>query len=113
MCIRDRHKNGVAVIDFLNVTGVLNTLIRYEVKSIEGINFHIRKKIENGFIIKEISFEDKGESHIYEERVKFIDIDKFREYFKKSGLHIQHVFGDYDLTPFQKETSKRLIFVVS
>ncbi len=107
------HQNGVAVIDFLNVASVSNDLIPYEVKSIEGIDFHIRKKIENGFIIKEISFEDKGDSHVYEERVKYLDIDKFRAYFKKSGLTIKYIFGDYNLSSYQKETSKRLIFVVS
>lgn len=107
------HQDGIAVIDFLNVAAVANKLIPYELKRIQGIDFHIRKKIENGFIIKEISFDDKGEHHHYEERVKYLDIHKFKTYFKKSGFEIQHIFGDYNLSPFHKETSKRLIFVVS
>ena len=106
-------KNGIAVIDFLNVAIVKNSIVANELKTIDGIDFHIHKKIKKGFIIKEISFEDKGEKHTYVERVKFIDITKFTTYFEKSGLTIKHVFGDYDLSTYDKNSSKRLIFVVS
>jgi SAM-dependent methyltransferase len=106
-------KNGIAVIDFLNVAIVADGFISNEVKTIENIDFHIHKKIENGFIIKEISFEDKGKKHSYFERVKYLDIHKFTAYFEKSKLEIQHVFGDYDLSPYTESSSKRLIFIVS
>ena len=107
------HKNGIAVIDFLNVAIVAEGLIANELKTIDNIDFHIHKKIENGFIIKEISFEDKGQKHSYFERVKYLDINKFNTYFEKSGLKINHIFGDYDLSSYNENSSKRLIFVVS
>jgi SAM-dependent methyltransferase len=107
------HTNGIAVIDFLNVVTAKANLIPYEIKTIDQIDFHIHKKIENGFIIKEISFEDKGKKHSYFERVKYLDIHKFTTYFEKSELKIKHVFGDYDLSSYNENTSKRLIFVVS
>jgi SAM-dependent methyltransferase len=106
-------QNGIAVIDFLNVAIVNNTLIENEIKTIDGIDFHLHKKIENGFIIKEITFEAKGELHSYFERVKYLDLEKFTTYFEKAGLKINHTFGNYDLSPFNKQTSNRLIFVVS
>ena len=106
-------KNGLAVIDFLNVLDVKDNLIKKEVKTINGIEFFINRKIENGFIIKEIEFTADGELHSYFERVKYLDIEKFTAYFKKAGLKINHTFGDYNLSAFDKETSKRLIFVVS
>ncbi len=107
------HQNGIAVIDFLNVAIVADGLISDELKTVNQIDFHIHKKIENGFIIKEITFEDKGQKHSYVERVKYIDLDKFTTYFEKSGLKIKHVFGDYDLSAYKENSSKRLIFVVS
>jgi len=107
------HQNGIAVIDFLNVAIVADGLISYELKTVDQIDFHIHKKIEDGFIIKEISFEDKGQKHSYVERVKYIDLQKFTAYFEKSGLKIEHVFGDYDLSSYTENSSKRLIFVVS
>ena len=105
--------NGLAVIDFLNVNTVKKGLVSNEIKSIDGIDFNISKKIENGFIIKEITFEDNGKEHSYFERVKYLDLAKFTSYFEKSGLKIKHIFGDYDLSKYDENTSKRLIFVVS
>lgn len=107
------HQNGIAVVDFLNVAIVADGLISDELKTVDQIDFRIHKKIENGFIIKEISFEDKGHKHSYIERVKYIDLDKFTTYFEKAGLKIKHVFGDYDLSAYKENNSKRLIFVVS
>lgn len=105
--------NGLAVIDFLNVFYVKNNLVKNEVKSINGIDFFINRKIENGFIIKEIEFTIEGKEHSFFERVKYLDIEKFTSYFRKAGLKINHTFGNYNLDVFDKETSKRLIFVVS
>ncbi len=105
-------KNGLAVIDFLNVSTIKKSLVKNEIKSVDGIDFHIDKKVENGFIIKEISFDIHGKAHYYFERVKYIDMRKFKHYFKKSGLEIKHTFGNYKLSPFDEQTSNRLIFVV-
>ena len=106
-------ENGIAVIDFLNVYDVKKNLVEKEVKSISGIDFHIHKKIEKGFIIKEIEFTIDNKQHSYFERVKYLDITKFTSYFKKAGLKINHTFGDYHLSEFDKEKSNRLIFIVS
>jgi len=107
------QKNGIAVIDFLNVATVQSRLVKNELKTIEGIEFRIHKEIKNGFIIKEISFEADGKSHTYVEKVKYIDVEKFEAYFKEVDLKIQHTFGDYQLSPFNEQTSNRLIYVVS
>ncbi len=107
------QKNGLAVIDFLNVSTVHNNLVKKEIKTVEGIDFNIQRSIKNGFIIKEISFFADAKNHKYIERVKYLDLEKFTLYIEKSGLKITHVFGDYDLSPFNENTSNRLIFVVS
>ena len=103
----------MAVIDFLNVATVHNNLVKKEIKTVEGIDFNIQRRIENGFIIKEISFFADAKNHKYTERVKYLDLEKFTLYIEKSGLKINHVYGDYDLSPFNKNFSNRLIFVVS
>ncbi len=106
-------QNGIAVIDFLNVITVEKNLVESEVKSIDGIDFYIRKKIENGFIIKEITFTNQEKEYSFYERVKYLDVNKFTKYLKESDLEILHTFGDYNLSPFDANSSKRLIFVVS
>ncbi|MDT7831904.1 class I SAM-dependent methyltransferase [Flavobacteriaceae bacterium S356] len=106
-------KDGVLVLDFLNVEKVRKTIVTNEVKIVDGIIFSIQREIVNGFIKKHISFEVDGESHAYTEHVKYIDLEKMKIYFSEAGLQIDHVFGDYDLNPFDGTTSNRLILVAS
>ena len=107
------NKNGLLILDFLNVVTVKNNLVKKEVKTVDNITFNIQREIKNGFILKHISFYDKGIKHAFLERVKYIDLKKFENYFSEAGLRIHHVFGDYHLSKFNPKTSKRLIFVVS
>ena len=106
-------KDGVIVLDFLNVEKVRQTIVPNEVKIVDEIIFSIRREIVDGFIKKHISFEIDGESHAYTEHVKYIDLEKMKIYFSEAGLQIDHVFGDYDLNPFDGTTSNRLILVAS
>ena len=48
--------NGVAVIDFLNVSYVAANLVKQETKVVDGISFDIKREISNGYIQKHISF---------------------------------------------------------
>ena len=106
-------EHGVMVLDFLNVVNVKKHLITKEIKTVDGITFRIEREIKNGFILKHISFTDKGQDHSYTEKVKYIDLDKFETYFNSVGLKINHIFGDYQLSEFQPESSNRLIIVAS
>ena len=107
------NKNGLLILDFLNVVTVKNNLVKKELKTVDNITFNIQREIKNGFILKHISFYDKGIKHAFLERVKYIDLKKFETYFSEAGLRIHHVFGDYHLSKFNTDTSERLIFVVS
>ncbi len=105
------NTDGFIVLDFLNVVKVKNNLVSKETKEIDGIRFNIKKEIKNGFIQKKITFLANEKEHSYTERVKYIAIEKMTSYFKKVGLDILDVFGDYKLNSFNEETSNRLIIV--
>lgn len=102
---------GKFVIDFLNAHKVISTLVPYEEKEIDGITFKISKSFENGFIIKNISFEDKGEQFEFQEKVQGLTLEHFKLLLEKVDLEITDVFGDYDLNAYQTESSNRLIIV--
>lgn len=102
---------GLIVLDFLNVEKVKVNLVTKETKIVDGIEFHIKREIKEGFIMKHISFSDKGVDHSYTENVKYLDLKKFREYLDCANLSLVHVFGDYKLSEFNSETSERLILV--
>ncbi|SDS05605.1 Methyltransferase domain-containing protein [Polaribacter sp. KT25b] len=104
-------KDGVFVFDFLNATFVKNTLVTKETKIVDDITFNITREIKNNFIIKNISFFADEENHKYIERVKYLDIEKMKKYFEKVGFTITAIFGDYNLSNFNAQTSNRLILV--
>lgn len=103
--------NGVLVLDFMNVTKIVNDLVEAETKTIEGITFNISKNVVDGFIVKQIDFEDKGNSYSFQERVKAISKNDFIRYFDLANLKIEATFGDYALNTFDENTSERLIIV--
>jgi SAM-dependent methyltransferase len=111
--IKNGLKNdGVAVIDYLNVSKSIAQLIPDEIQKRNSINFEIKRYVADGFIIKDIHFSDNGKDFIFTEHVKCLDLDTFKLYLKASGLKLTAVFGDYNLHDFDKKTSDRLILVV-
>lgn len=108
---RSLVKNGTLVIDFLNVKRVMQEIVPEQEIKKEGIVFHIRKHIRDGFLVKEIQFTDKGKEHFYREQVALLEEKDFYGYFERAGLQTAHVFGDYRLNNFDPEKSPRLIFI--
>jgi len=100
---------GILVIDFMNAHKVVKNLVSSETKEVDGIKFHLKRSVQNGFIVKDISFQDQGKQFDFQERVKVITEDDFRSYVKDWDLLT--IFGDYQLNPFDLETSDRLILV--
>ena len=62
--------DGILVIDYFNTLKILRNLTPQEVKTMEGIEFKIKKFVSEGKIIKHINFEHKGKDFAFEERVK-------------------------------------------
>ncbi len=104
-------QNGIGVIDFMNVDYVIDNLVPSESKVIEGITYNINRFVEDDFITKEIKFIDQGDTFTFFERVKAIDLNQFKAYFKAAGLTLLEIYGDYNLTKFNRNSSPRLIMI--
>ena len=102
---------GFAVIDFMNVNYVINNLVPEEVKTVEGIDFHIKRYVKDNHIFKEIDFEDKGQKFHFTEKVKALTLDDFEQMMEEAGIFLLDVFGDYKLRKFFKNESERLIMI--
>ena len=102
---------GFAVIDFMNVAHVIETLIPEETKTVEGIDFHIKRYLKEGHIYKEIDFEDKGQKFHFTEKVKALTLKDFEELMEEAGIYLLDIFGDYKLKKFHKTDSERLIMI--
>lgn len=102
---------GFAVIDFMNTNYVINNLVPEEVKTVEGIDFHIKRYVKDNHIYKEIDFEDKGQKFHFTEKVKALTLSDFEQMMEEAGIYLLDVFGDYKLRKFYKNDSERLIMI--
>ena len=102
---------GFGIIDFMNSDYVISNLVPEETKTVDGIDFHLKRWIEDGYIIKEISFTSNNQDYNYHERVRAFTLENFEELFKKANVYLLDVFGDYKLRKFDKKTSERLILI--
>jgi len=101
-------KNGLVVIDFLNTLVATKNMVSNEVQEINDTKFVIDRYISDGCLIKEIKVDGKN----YYERVKCLDLLKIKNLVNKVGLEIYETFGDYQLNPFDKNKSSRLIILL-
>ncbi|KRB55990.1 bifunctional 2-polyprenyl-6-hydroxyphenol methylase/3-demethylubiquinol 3-O-methyltransferase UbiG [Flavobacterium sp. Root186] len=102
---------GFAVIDFMNVNQVIETLVPEEVKTVDGIDFNIKRYVEDGHIFKEIDFEDQGRKFHFTEKVKALTLKDFQDLMDEAGIFLLDIFGDYKLKKFHKTESERLIMI--
>ncbi len=105
------NEYGFAVIDFMNSDFVIENLVANEIKTVDTIDFHIKRYVENGFIIKDITFTDNNESFHFQEKVRAFTLEDFTQMMLDNGIFLLDTFGDYKLKKFYKKTSERLIMV--
>ena len=113
MCIQAAAKGlkekSFLVIDFLNVARVESDLMPYEIKVLGELEFHIRKKVENGFIYKRISVVEGANETTYTEQVRALKLADFERYFKNANLKLVQVWGDYDKNEYQASSNRLLL----
>ncbi|WP_310557326.1 class I SAM-dependent methyltransferase [Flavobacterium sp.] len=102
---------GFAVIDFMNVTNVIANLVSEEMKTVDTIDFHIKRYVKDNHIFKEITFEDKGEKFHFTEKVQALTLHDFETMMEEAGIFLLDIFGDYKLKKFHKTESERLIMI--
>jgi SAM-dependent methyltransferase len=103
--------DGTVVIDYFNTMKIVRNLTHQEIKTVDGIEFQIKKFVSDGKIIKHINFEHRGKDFAFEERVKAFTLEDFKRMLAASGLILKETFGDYSLNAFDENKSDRLILI--
>ena len=107
----DLKPGGTLVMDYMNAECTIKTMQSRHIIDRGEVQFHIKKKIEDGFIKKEIEFLADGQNLHYQEQLKLIKPEQFKKLFAGADLSIKHVFGNYDLEPFDPSKSTRQVIV--
>ncbi len=104
-------ENGIVVLDFINIRKAKTNLVPEEIITKNDIVFYIKRKIENNYLIKKIKFNTNNKNFEFEEKVQCLTLSKFKNISKIANLKIKHIFGDYNLRPFDEKESDRLILI--
>ncbi len=107
----DLNEYGFGVIDFMNTEFIIDNLIPEETKTVDGIEFKLKRYVDNGYILKDIDFIYEGVDYSYQERVRAFTLDDFKTLFEQAGVYLLDIFGDYKLHKFDAKQSKRLILI--
>jgi SAM-dependent methyltransferase len=110
---------GELVLDYLNVRHAERHLVPEETVARDGASYRLTRWSDTEAIYKRIAIEaieaidDRSWPALlaYTERVAKLTLDDFRLLFALSGLRIEGVYGDYQLSPFDIDSSPRLILL--
>lgn len=102
---------GQFVQDYINAESILANLPEEGNKEVGNLQFHWKKFLDNGYIVKDIEVSDEGKIHHFQERVKIYSIEELKQIHKEAGLNVVAEFGAYELDPFDAKTSPRIILI--
>lgn len=105
------NETGFGVIDFMNSDFVIDNLVPEEVKTVDDITFYLKRFVDNGYIVKDISFTHEGENYNFQERVRGFTLKDFEALFEAANIFLLDTFGDYKLNKFDVKQSERLIMI--
>ncbi len=106
-------KDGIFVMDFLNVHYAEDNLVHQSEKEIDGINFIITKWFDETHFYKKIVVEDQSLQMplTYTEKVAKFSLGDFTEMFAYQGMQLQEVFGDYKFGNYDVRKSPRMLMI--
>jgi SAM-dependent methyltransferase len=110
---RQLKPGGLLLIDFFNAAWVRSHLVRSDIKTVKGIEFHQNRSVLGNFVFKKISFVAEGRRFTFREKVRLLTLEDFTAMFASAGMSIRQTFGSYTLEPFEVGASRRLIIIAS
>lgn len=106
-------ESGVLVIDYLNSRWVSRQLVAEEQRSIDDVQYFIRRWEDAHHFYKEIEIRIPAHTTPlrFQEKVAKFELADFKSMLEQEGLQIRELFGDYKLHPYDPDRSPRLILL--
>jgi SAM-dependent methyltransferase len=112
---RSLKKEGIFVIDYLNVHYAEEHMRHQEVLQIGSANYEIHRWDDETHFCKKITVHDPVQHQNIEhiEKVAKFSLGDFTEMLAFQGLQVQEVFGDYNFSRYDIRKTPRLIIVAA
>ncbi|PSL50447.1 methyltransferase family protein [Salsuginibacillus halophilus] len=101
---------GQFMFDYLNPAHVKANLVPEDEQEIDGMKVKQSRRVENGYVIKDIIVQEGESRREYMERVKLYDETAVTSMLQAAGFTIQAVYGNYEGTSFHPGSSPRQIY---
>ncbi len=106
-------KNGIFVIDYMNDVMIKKNLITKENKKFQDWSVEINRQIDGNRLIKNMDWRNADLHRTYDEKVTLFSLQDFTSMLTEQGFSIHEVYGNYDLSTYDKNLSPRMIIVSS
>jgi SAM-dependent methyltransferase len=87
---------GGLLLDFLNAAAVEAHLVPEGVEEREGRKYHLRRRIEEGRVVKDVVLEEEGLTLSYSESVRLYNHHELVILLKEAGLSVVASYGAFD-----------------
>lgn len=104
---------GHFILDYLNAEYVSRHLVKHNVQHIDGVEFEMTRRMNGPYIEKDILIRDGNSRRFYQEKVRRFTQEELLELMNAAGFDVQDIWGNYELEPYDKENSPRMILKCS
>lgn len=101
---------GWLVQDFLNAERVKRCLVPSDTRTVNDVTITQERFIANGRIVKTIEMRRPEDVRSFRESVRLLEVGDFDRMYRRSGLILERVFGDYKGGPFTPDSPRLLMF---
>ena len=103
--------DGFVVQDYLNASVVLSDLPQEAELERGGCQFKTKKHRTETHIVKDIYVRDGQKELVFQEQVRIFSREELQGLHEAAGLHVVDVYGDYNLGPYNENSSPRIIVI--
>ncbi len=97
-------------LDFLNAYTLREHLEPEEQKTLsQNVRVYIQRRIEDGFVVKDIQFQTSEGEINYRERVRMYTKEDLKTMLESAGLGVENVFGDYSGTSWTHGSERTIM----
>ncbi len=105
------NPGGYFVIDYFNADFVRKNLVSHSEDTFDGKRIIQDRKIVGDRVVKNITIANNGTRKNFKESVRMYSYSELISEIGKSGLKIYEIFGDFDGSKFDLNSSPRIIII--
>jgi len=106
---RSLRPGGMFLLDFLNAVAVEAHLVPQSSDDRDGRKYHVRRRIEDGRVVKDVRIEEEGLTLSYSESVRLYLHHDLIHLLKGAGLSVVASYGGFDGRDFTTDAPRCIL----